>query len=109
MYTHSDMKNKKSIHFMDPMTKVSRRECLAIAQIINKPYVIKVYFTDWVNELGDYEDRSNLAAPATWVSNQKDILIGKDKKRRIQLLRSRFKSTMDNWSKGYLDSGLKKV
>ena len=109
MYTHSDETNKKSIHYMDPLTRVTRRECLAFAQVINKPKVIKDFYTDWVSELGDQEDRTNMEALATWVSNQRDILIAKNKKRRVQLLRSRFKLTMDNWLKGYLSLGFEKV
>jgi len=109
MYTHSNSEQKKSIHYMDPITKVSRRECLAFAQVINKPRVIKDYYNDWVSELGDQDDRTNMEAIATWVENQRDILIAKNKKRRVQLLRSRFKTTMNNWLKHYLQRGFKKI
>lgn len=102
MYTHTDETNKKSIRYMDPFTRVSRRECLAFAQVINRPRVIKDYFNDWVIELGDQDDRTNMEAIATWVSNQYDILFARDKKQRVQRLRSRFKATMDSWLKGYL-------
>lgn len=105
MYTHSDINDRKSIHYMDPITKVSRRECLAFALVINKPWIIKNYFNDWVTDLGDQEDRTNMEALATWVSNQRDILIAKDKKRRVQLLRSRYKTTMENRLEGYLAMG----
>lgn len=109
MYTHSDPEFKKSIHYMDPVTKVSRRECLAFAKVINQPRIIRDFYNDWVSELGDQEDRVNLEAIATWVSNQRDILIASNKKQRVQRLRSRFKKTMDNWLKAYLDMGFEKV
>jgi len=109
MYTHSDPDNKKSIHYMDPITRVSRRECIAFANVINKPRVIKEHYNDWVSELGDQDDRTNMEAIATWVANQKDILMAKNKKRRVQLLRSRFKQTMDNFLKHYLELGFEKV
>ena len=109
MYTHSDINNKKSIHYIDHFTRVSRRECLAFAQVINKPKIVKDFYNNWVSELGDRDDRTNMEAIATWVGNQRDILIAKNKKRRIRLLRSRFKLTIENWLKGYLAIGLKKV
>jgi len=109
MYTHSDPEDKKSIHYMDPVTRVSRRECIAFAVVINKPRVIKEYFNDWVLELGDCNDRTNTEAIATWVAKQKDILLARNKKRRVQLLRSRFKQTMDNFLKHYLELGFEKV
>lgn len=109
MYTHSDLSNNKSIHYLDPITKVSRRECLVFAKAINQPRVIKDFYNDWVSELGDQEDRTNVEALATWVSNQRDILIANNKKQRVQRLRSRFKQTMDNWLKAYLDMGFQKV
>jgi len=62
-----------------------------------------------VSELGDQQDRTNMEAIATWVSAQKDILLAKNKKRRTQLLRTRFRQTMDNWLKHYLERGFEKV
>ncbi len=109
MYTHSDINNKKSIHYMDHFTRVSRRECLAFAQVINKPRIVKDFYNDWVSELGDQDDRTNMEAIATWVSKQYDILFAKDKKQRVQRLRSRFKTTMDSWLKGYLENGFEIV
>lgn len=109
MYTHSDPEFKKSIHYMDPRTKVSRRECIAYAKSLNQPKVINDYYSDWVSELGDQGDRTNLDALATWVSSQRDILIAKNKKQRVKRLRSRFKQTMDNWLKAYLEMGYEKV
>lgn len=108
MYTHSDPDDKKSIHYMDPITKVSRRECLAFAKVINQPRIIKDFYNDWVSELGDQEDRTNMEALATWVSAQSDILITKNKKKRVQRLRSRFKQTMYNWMTAYQDMGFEK-
>ena len=108
MYTHSDPEHKKSIHYMDPTTRVSRRECIAFANVINKPRIIKEHHNDWVHELGDNEDRNNIEALATWVSNQKDILMAKNRKRKIQLLRSRYKQTMENFLRYYLQQGLEK-
>lgn len=108
MYTHSNKSQRKSIHYMDPLTKVTRRQCLAFAQAINKPQIIKEFRDDWIVELGDLDDRTNMEAVATWVGNQRDILFAKDKKRRVQLLRSRFNATMDNWLKHYLARGFEK-
>lgn len=109
MYTHSNSEFKKKIHYMAPITKVSRRECLALAKVINQPRIINDFFNDWVSELGCQNDRSNIEALATWVSNQRDILIAENKKQRVQRLRKRFKKTMDNWTKAYLDMGFGKV
>lgn len=44
MYTNTDLEFKKSIHYMDPRTKVSRAECLAITKVINQPRVITNYY-----------------------------------------------------------------
>jgi len=109
MYTHSDINNKKSIHYMDHFTRVSRRECLAFAQVINKPRIVKNLYNDWVSELGDQDDRTNMEAIATWVGNQYDILFAKDKKQRVQRLRSRLTRTLDSWFKDYLENGFEVV
>ncbi len=109
MYRHSDPEHKKSIHYMDPVTRVSRRECIAFAYTINKPRIVKEHFDDLILELGDIDDRTNVEALATWVSNQKDILLAKNKKRRVQLLRTRYKETMNRWLKHYLDHGFEIV
>lgn len=109
MYTHSDINNKKSINFVDPFTRVSRRECLAFVLVINKPRIVKNFYNDWVYELGDQDDRTNMEAIATWVGNQYDILFAKDKKQHVQRLRSRLKITLDYWFKGYLKNGFEIV
>lgn len=89
-------------------TKVRRQECLALAQLINKPPIILNNFNDWVNDLGYQEDKTNMEALATWVSEQKDILIENDRNRLVQLLRSRFKLTIDNLLESYSSIRLKK-
>jgi len=105
MYLHSDIDNKKSIHFIDPSTRVTRQECLIIAQEINVANIIENFYDDWVNELGDKEDRTNMEAIATWISKQHDILLTKNKLQRVECLQACFRKTMDNWMKVYLDNG----
>ena len=105
MYLHSDIDNKKSIHFIDPSTRVTRFECLNIAQEINVANIIENFYDDWVNELGDKEDRTNMEAIATWISKQHDILLTKNKLQRVECLQACFRKTMDNWKKVYLDNG----
>lgn len=105
MYIHSDINNKKSIHFIDPTTRVTRYECLNIAQEINKIKLIVNYDDDWVIQLGDEEDRTNIEALATWISRQHDILLSKNKLQRVECLQAGFKRTMDSWLKIYLDNG----
>lgn len=105
MNIHLDMNNKKSIHFIDPVTRVTRYECLNIAQEINKINLIENFDDDWVIQLGDEEDRTNLEALATWISKQHDILLTKNKVQRVGCLQAGFKTTMDSWLKVYLDNG----
>ena len=65
-------------------------------------FSIKDFSSDWLSELGDQYDRTNMEAIATWVGNQYDILFAKDKRQRLQRLRLRFKTIMENWIKSYL-------
>ena len=109
MYTHSDPEHKKSIHYKDPYTMVSRRECIAFAIAINNPRLIKDLYNDWVTELGDEEDRTNIEAIATWVNRQDDILLNSNKKVRVKLLRKRLDQTLKHWMKHYMKRDFEKV
>lgn len=90
MHTHSNPDFHKTIRYKEPLTNITRHECIVFAKVINKPAIIKEHYDDWIAELGDWEDRTNLDAISTWVGRQHDILISPHKKRRIQLLQSRF-------------------
>lgn len=94
---------------MDPVTRVSRRECFAFACKINEPPIIRNFFNDWVVELGDCDDHTNIEAIASWVAQQYDIFLFENKKKRVQLLRARFKKNMDGWLEHYLACGFEKV
>ena len=109
MQTYSEIEEKKSIHYQDPLTGITRRQFIAFAKAINTPRVIRQDWDDWLLELGEEGDRTNLEAIATWVENQMDILVRKDKCNRVPRLRQRFKETMDTWLNHYLGKGFEVV
>jgi len=105
MNVHLDMNNKKSVHFIDPATRVTRFECLNIALEINKINLVENFDDDWTSQLGDEEDRTNIEALATWISKQHNILLTNDNIQRVECLQECFKTTMDSWLEVYLRNG----
>jgi len=102
MNTNYQMKNKNLIRYVFPKTNINRRECISIANLINRKRIIQGHLNDWTHVLGNNSDHTNTEAIATWVSLQKDLLIIEDRKRRLQRLRSRLKITIENLLKEFL-------